>query len=104
MLLQARHEDGESMSDAELRDELVTLLVAGHETTANALTWTWYLLSQNPAVEARFHEEIDSLVPSGAIGCCGMFSSFAALAMLPLPDAIALGYAVPRIVVALAGG
>jgi len=48
------------MTDKQVRDEALTLLIAGHETTANALTWTWYLLSQNPAVEARMHAEIDS--------------------------------------------
>src|SRR5678809_815162 len=49
------------MSDAQLRDEALTIFLAGHETTANALTWTWYLLSQHPEVEKRFHAEIDSL-------------------------------------------
>jgi cytochrome P450 len=52
--------DGGGMSDVQLRDELMTIFLAGHETTANALTWTWYLLSQHPDVEARFHAEIDS--------------------------------------------
>jgi cytochrome P450 len=47
------------MSDKQVRDEAMTILLAGHETTANALTWTWYLLSQNPGVEAKLHEEID---------------------------------------------
>ena len=51
--------DGTGMSDKQLRDECLTLFLAGHETTANALTWTWYLLSQNPAAEKRFHEELD---------------------------------------------
>jgi cytochrome P450 len=59
LLLRARdEEDGAGMTDRQLRDEVLTLLLAGHETTANALTWTWYLLSQNPAVEARWHEEL----------------------------------------------
>ena len=48
------------MSDQQVHDECMTLFIAGHETLANALTWTWYLLSQHPAVEARLHEEIDS--------------------------------------------
>jgi cytochrome P450 len=47
------------LSPVEIRDEAMTLLLAGHETTANALTWTWYLLSQSPEVEARLHAEID---------------------------------------------
>ena len=54
--------DGGSMTDEQLRDEAMTLFLAGHETTSNALTWTWYLLSQHPAVEARFHEEIDRVL------------------------------------------
>jgi cytochrome P450 len=52
--------DGTGMSDQQLRDELITIFLAGHETTANALTWTWYLLAQNPDVEAKLHAEIGS--------------------------------------------
>jgi cytochrome P450 len=59
MLLLAQDEDGSAMTDHQIRDEAMTLFLAGHETTANALTWTWYLLSQSPDVEARLHEEID---------------------------------------------
>ena len=59
MLLQARDEDdGGQMTDEQVRDEALTLFLAGHETTANALTWTWYLLSQNPDVEEILHEEL----------------------------------------------
>jgi cytochrome P450 len=59
MLLQVRDEEtGEGMSDHQVRDEVMTLLLAGHETTANALTWTWYLLSQHPDVESRLHAEL----------------------------------------------
>jgi cytochrome P450 len=53
--------DGAGMSDLQLRDEAMTLLLAGHETTANLLTWAFYLLSQHPAAEARLHAEIDAL-------------------------------------------
>jgi cytochrome P450 len=53
--------DGTAMSDVQLRDEVMTLLLAGHETTANALTWAWYLLSQSPDAEARLHAEVDAL-------------------------------------------
>jgi cytochrome P450 len=62
MLLAARdtEDDGSGMTDEQLRDEVVTIFLAGYETMANALTWTWYLLSQNPEVEARFHAEIDT--------------------------------------------
>jgi len=64
MLLMARDEenDGGRMSDTQLRDEVMTLFLAGHETTANALSWTWYLLAQNPEAEARLHEEIDTVL------------------------------------------
>ncbi|HXA53786.1 MAG TPA: cytochrome P450 [Solirubrobacteraceae bacterium] len=59
MLLAARHEDGSPMSAEELRDELMTALVAGHETTASELAWGFERLSREPAVLARLHEEID---------------------------------------------
>jgi len=63
MLLMAQDEEGSGgMSDEQLRDELMTLFLAGHETTANALAWTWYLLSQNPEVEARLHTELDQVL------------------------------------------
>jgi cytochrome P450 len=64
MLLAARdvEGDGTGMSDRQLRDESMTIFLAGHETTANALTWTWYLLSQNPDVETRLHAEIDEVL------------------------------------------
>jgi cytochrome P450 len=59
MLLTARDpETGEGMSDKQIRDEILTIFLAGHETTAVALSWTWYLLSRHPRVEARLHDEI----------------------------------------------
>lgn len=62
MLLMAQDEDdGGQMSDEQIRDECLTLFLAGHETTANALTFTWYLLSQHPEIEAKFHAEIDEV-------------------------------------------
>src|SRR5262249_61730683 len=64
-LLVAAHDvegDGAGMTDAQVRDEAVTIFLAGHETTANALAWTWYLLSQNPAVEAKLHAEVDAVL------------------------------------------
>jgi len=61
MLLSARDkETGLPMSDGELIDEILTLIVAGHETTASGLNWTWYLLSQHPEAEARLHAELDA--------------------------------------------
>ena len=60
MLLMAQDEDGSGgMSDVQVRDEALTIFLAGHETTAVALTWTLYLLSQNPEIEARLHCELD---------------------------------------------
>ena len=55
-------EDGTRMTDTQVRDEVMTLFLAGHETTANALAWTWYLLSQHPDAEARLHAEIDAVL------------------------------------------
>jgi cytochrome P450 len=57
-LLQARDEGGGRMSDQQLRDEVMTLLLAGHETTAVTLSWTWYLLAQYPEVEKKFWSEL----------------------------------------------
>jgi len=63
MLMQARDEDtGEGMSDAQLRDEVMTVFLAGQETTALALGWTWYLLSQHASVRHRLHKEIDAVL------------------------------------------
>lgn len=61
MLMDARDkETGSPMSDKQLIDEVMTLIVAGHETTASGLNWTWYLLSQNPEAEKKLHAEIDA--------------------------------------------
>jgi cytochrome P450 len=63
MLLACRDEEtGEMLTDLELRDELMTVLIAGHETSSTALTWTWYLLSRNPEVEEKLHEELKSVL------------------------------------------
>jgi cytochrome P450 len=61
LLLARDEEDGTGLSDRQVRDEVMTLLLAGHETTANALTWTWYELTRNPAVLTRLAEELGSL-------------------------------------------
>jgi cytochrome P450 len=55
-------EDGAGMNDAQVRNEAMTLFLAGHETTSNALTWTWYLLSQHADVEAKLHAELDEVL------------------------------------------
>ncbi len=63
MLLAARDEEtGESMTDAQLRDEVVTIFLAGHETTANALAWTFYLLTQHPEHQRAAQAEVDRLL------------------------------------------
>ena len=67
LLLNARDEqvgdpDAAAMTDQQLRDEVITLFAAGHETTAVALTWTWYLLATHPDVQARFHAELDEIL------------------------------------------
>jgi cytochrome P450 len=60
LLLARDDEDGTGLGDRQVRDEVMTLLLAGHETTANALTWTWYELAKNPAVLATLQAEIDA--------------------------------------------
>ena len=63
MLLSARDEDtGEGMSDRQLRDEVTTIFFAGHETTAVALSWTWYLMSQHPQAEERLGAELSQVL------------------------------------------
>ena len=66
MLLAARDDDGSRMTDKQLRDESITLFLAGHETTANALSWTWWLLAQNPEAENKLHAELDYLLAGRA--------------------------------------
>jgi cytochrome P450 len=58
MLLDAQDEDGSGMTDKQVRDEVMTLFIAGHETTAIALSWTWYLLSRHPRVRERLEAEL----------------------------------------------
>ena len=64
MLLHAKDEEGGTggMTDEQLRDEAMTIFLAGHETTANALTWTGYLLSQHPEIEAKLYAEVDAVL------------------------------------------
>lgn len=62
MLLLAKDDDGQGMSDQQLRDEVMTMFLAGHETTANTLMWTFYLLSQHPDIKQRLYTEIDSVL------------------------------------------
>ncbi len=76
MLLHVQDEDGSRMTDKQLRDETITLFLAGHETTASSLSWAWWLLAQNPAAEAKLHGELDEVL-------CGRAPSIDDLARLP---------------------
>lgn len=80
MLLLAQDEDnGGGMTDRQVRDEAVTLFVAGHETTSNLLSWAWHLLAQHPQAEARLHAEVDSVLG-------GVAPTLSDLARLPYTD------------------
>ena len=63
MLMESRDkETGQPMLDKQLLDEVMTLVIAGHETTASALVWAWYLLTQYPGVEQRLHQEVKQVL------------------------------------------
>lgn len=69
MLMEARDEEtGEGMSDRQLRDEVMTVYLAGHETTAMALSWCWYLLSKNPESARKVREEVALVAGDGVLG------------------------------------
>ena len=59
--------DGGRMSNEQVRDEAMTLFLAGHETTANLMTWAWYLLATHPEVERRLHDELDAVLEGGRL-------------------------------------
>ena len=80
LLVESDSGDG-GMSDRQLRDEIVTMLVGGHETTALALSWAWKLLAENPRVEAQLHGELDQMLQNGP-------PSMQNLARLPLSRAV----------------
>lgn len=61
LLLDTRSEDGQALPEQEIRDQMMTMLLAGHETTANALVWAWYALERSPNALARLHEEQDRI-------------------------------------------
>src|SRR5438034_8601348 len=83
MLLLAQDEEDQNrgMSDRQVHDEAMTIFLAGHETTANALTWTWYLVSGAPEVEKRLHDEIDRVLQ-------GRLPTLADIPSLPLVERI----------------
>jgi cytochrome P450 len=82
MLLAAQDEDdGGVMTDQQVRDEAMTIFLAGHETTANALTWLWYLLSGAPEIEAKVHEEVDRVLG-------GRLPTLAAVPSLPFIERV----------------
>jgi cytochrome P450 len=62
MLIASRDDDGSHMTDRQLRDEIMTFLLAGHETTAVSLSWTWYLLSQHPEAGQKLRQELDDVL------------------------------------------
>ena len=72
LLMAAMHEDGSQMTERQLRDEIMTLFVAGHETTALTLVWTWYLLGENPAAEKRLHEELRDVLGGRPAEVCDL--------------------------------
>ena len=82
-LLRAQDEDGSRMTDTQLRDEAMTIILAGHETTALALSWTWYLLSEHPAIRSRLAEELASVLD-------GRPPSLADVPRLPYAEAVLL--------------
>jgi len=96
MLLAARDDDGAPMSDEQIRDEAMTIFLAGHETTANALAWTWLLLAEHPAVESALHTELarvlgDRLPTADDVAALTYTRDVVAEAMRLYPPAWAIG-------------
>lgn len=103
---------GAALTDAELRDEIMTLIFAGHETTASALTWTWWLLAHNPACAARLRDELARVLggraptvadlPNLQYTCNSVQEAMRlvppswGIARMPLADDVVGGYAVPK--------
>jgi len=81
MLMHVRDDDGTRMTDRQLRDEVLTFLLAGHETTALALSWTWHLLAQHPEIEEKLRSELDRVLG-------GRTPEFSDLAALPYIDSV----------------
>lgn len=81
MFLLAEDEDGKHMTDKQARDEAITLFLAGHETTANTLNWTFTMLAQHPEIEAKLHAELDAVL-------AGRTPTLADLAHLPYTEMV----------------
>lgn len=84
LLAEDEGENGHAMTAEQVWDEALTIFIAGYDTTATALMWTWYLLSQHPEVEAKLHSEIDSVLPGG------QQVTFANLRQLPYTEQVLL--------------
>jgi cytochrome P450 len=111
-LLELRDEDGGALTDDDVRNELITFVLAGHETTSSALTWCWYLLAQHPAAEAAMHAELDAVLGGRAPGlddvrnltytahvfdeALRLYPPAAAFGRRPLTDVEIGGYRIPR--------
>jgi cytochrome P450 family 110 len=88
LMMAARYDDGEAMSDVELRDELMTLLLAGHETTASALTWAFYWIDYLPEVRKQLLNELDSIDKNLEISAILPKELAASIAKLPYLTAV----------------
>jgi len=73
ILMETKHEEtGDPMSDVEVMEEVLGMIIGGHETSSSALTWIWYELHQNPAIQKQLFEEIDSVIGGNAITLADM--------------------------------
>jgi cytochrome P450 len=112
MLLEARDEAGQPLGDDDIRNELITMVLAGHETTASALTWAWYLLARHPDAAERMHAELDALLAGGAPTvddvprlqytsavfneALRLYPPASAFGRRPLEDVVIGGYRIPK--------
>jgi cytochrome P450 len=112
MLLEVRDDEGRALSDVDIRNELITFVLAGHETTSSALTWAWYAIGRNPHIERQLHAELDAVL-GGRLPtledvrgltytarvfdeALRMFPPAAAFGRRPTEDVAIGGYRVPR--------
>ena len=111
-LLELRDDAGNGLTDVDIVNELITFVLAGHETTSSALTWCWYLLAKHPRAEARVHDELDAVLGgrAPALGdvanlrytaqvfdeALRLYPPAAAFGRRPLVDVELGGYRVPR--------